>query len=222
LQAFDLIKLSGTIRALSLQSNLRALMEKRKLNVNQLSIAARIPSGHLSQIMTGKIRDPRGDVLEKLAVALSVTMDDLRSDDAADVANVDEPRDVHAVSVPVEAVVVGGDPTEAAEAREEDYYLLRHLYRPWRKVIRLFGESMYPTFHSGDLLLVDPKDRVRDGMVAVVKLNGETTVKRVYGPKKGKFVLRADNPLYPPIIAEEGDEVEIVGKVIRIVEGERE
>lgn len=134
--------------------------------------------------------------------------------------NHDAGRPEHVVEVPILTVASGGPPMDAEQLQGESYQLLRHLYRDGRYVIRLSGESMYPHFWSGDLLLVEPAARVKEGAVAVVKVNGESTVKRVFKRKKGGWILKGDNPMFPPIDAE-ADEVEVVGKVLKIVDGER-
>jgi phage repressor protein C with HTH and peptisase S24 domain len=80
---------------------------------------------------------------------------------------------------------------------------------------------MWPTYHSGDLLLVDNKARVRDGETAVVRVGGESTVKRIFRKRKGGgLILKADNPIFPPIETED-EEVDVIAKVLKIVEGER-
>lgn len=134
--------------------------------------------------------------------------------------NHDAGRPEHTVEVPIRTVASGGPPMDAEELQGESYQLLRHLYRDGRYVIRLSGDSMYPHFWTGDLLLVEPASRVKDGAVAVVKVNGESTVKRVFKRKKGGWILKGDNPMFPPIEAD-AEEVEVVGKVLKIVDGER-
>jgi len=136
------------------------------------------------------------------------------------VADHDEPRAEHAILVPVVGVAVGGSPQEAT-VQHEDYSLLHHLYKPGRYVIRLFGDSMHPTYWSNDLLLVDPKEKVRDGETALVRVDNESTVKRVFFMKKGRVQLQADNRTHPAIIVEADQEFEVEGKILKIVEGER-
>lgn len=130
----------------------------------------------------------------------------------------DKPREVHAVSVPIQAVLVGGPPGEAMEDTGERYDLLHHLWRPGRSVIRIKGDSMWPTFCSGDLLLVDEKAKVKDGDAAVVRIGGESTVKRVsYRKKNAGLLLRGDNPIFP-VLETDAEDVQILGRVISIVE----
>lgn len=207
----------------ALYRRIREIADKRGMKDHQICVAAGITTSYMSSLKSGRMRSMGAEKLAAVARALGVPVGDLLEPESprVPVANHDQPRDEHAVVVPVEAVVVGGSPGEAANVRDEDYTLLHHLYRPGRRVVRIYGDSMWPTYHSGDLLLVEPTKRLRDGKVGLVRVNGESTVKRVYGPKKGKVVLRGDNPTFPPIVIEDGDDFEIVGEILGIVEGKR-
>jgi len=188
-----------------------------------LARAAGLTPTQIKAIEDGVTKNPRGETLEKIARALRLSIDELMSDASPRPRPIDhdEPRPEHTVTVPIEAVIVGGDPTEAAEMVKETYELLHHHHRAGRHVIRLFGESMWPTYHNGDLLLVDPKEKVPDGKCAVVRIGNETTVKRVFRRKGGRgLLLKGDNPTYPPIEAD-GDDVQILARVLKIVEGDR-
>ncbi len=81
---------------------------------------------------------------------------------------------------------------------------------------------MWPNYWSGDLLLVEPKKRVSDHKVAIVKVGTETMIKRVVRGR-GKYMLLADNPGGAPGFPKEIDagNIEILGEVLRIVEGRR-
>jgi SOS-response transcriptional repressor LexA len=122
--------------------------------------------------------------------------------------------------LPLVAVAAGGPPIAFEEIPGEEYSVLRHLHRKDRYVIKIVGESMKPTFWDQDLLLIEPTEKVKDGTVAVVLVKGESTVKRVHRLRRGGFLLKSDNPYHPPIEAD-AEEVEIKGKVLRIVDGVR-
>lgn len=87
---------------------------------------------------------------------------------------------------------------------------------------RLFevdGLSMYPTLHGGDYIIgqnVEQMQSVRDDRIHVVVTKNEgVVVKRVLNriSKDGKLVLKSDNykerDMYPPIICDPGDVLEI-------------
>ena len=87
---------------------------------------------------------------------------------------------------------------------------------------RLFevdGLSMYPTLHGGDYIIgqnVEQLQSVRDDRIHVVVTKNEgVVVKRVLNriSKDGKLVLKSDNykerDMYPPIVCDPGDVLEI-------------
>lgn len=203
--------------------NVKRLREARGMSGYALAKAAGLTASQVKTIEAGKNQDPRGSTLEKLAVALVAPIEELLSVTTSPLpagVNHDAGRPEHVVSVPVVGVAAGGAPIESGDLREE-YPLLRHLYRADRYAIRLFGDSMWPTLWDHDLLLVEPAAHVPNGKIAVVKVNGESSVKRVHRRKKdGSWTLKSDNPTFPLLEAEPG-EVEIVARFLKIVEGER-
>lgn len=79
--------------------------------------------------------------------------------------------------------------------------------------IRVSGDSMQGAgIADGDILIVDRslKPKIRDIVVAIVE--NDFVVKRFF--KQGKrFLLVAENTLYPPIVIEENTDFEIWGTV---------
>ncbi|MBT2188830.1 S24 family peptidase [Sphingobium nicotianae] len=84
-------------------------------------------------------------------------------------------------------------------------------------LIRVDGESMAPTLSDGDDIMVDRSDgvdRLRDG-IYVLRMDDVLMVKRVaLAPRRGRFSIRSDNPLYPAWEDVDPDLVSIVGRVI--------
>lgn len=68
---------------------------------------------------------------------------------------------------------------------------------------RVEGDSMEDTLFNGDILVIDRSLQPSNNDVIVAILDGEFTVKR-YLTQKGKIILHADNPTYPPIALHEG------------------
>lgn len=83
--------------------------------------------------------------------------------------------------------------------------------------LRVQGDSMTGAgIHDGDLLVVDRSLQAKSGQVVIAVIDGEFTVKRLqrYG---GKVWLKAENPNYPHIELQEGQELEIWGVVSHVV-----
>lgn len=66
--------------------------------------------------------------------------------------------------------------------------------------IQVQGDSMVPKFEDGDTVYVRCQPDVGDGQIAVVFLDDEAVIKRVYHEKEG-LTLLSDNPAYGPIRA---------------------
>ncbi len=83
--------------------------------------------------------------------------------------------------------------------------------------LKVVGDSMYPEFKEGDLVLVKSQSVVESGSYAVVMVDDELgVVKRViYGP--GFVELQSVNPMYPPRRFE-GEEVAKI-RIFGLVKG---
>lgn len=80
--------------------------------------------------------------------------------------------------------------------------------------LRVKGDSMTPQFEDGDVIYIREQPDVVDGTVAVVLIDEEATLKRVYHRPNG-LQLIANNPNYAPIdvIGSEHEYVRILGIV---------
>ena len=80
------------------------------------------------------------------------------------------------------------------------------------------GDSMVNArIFDGDVLFVKSQPTVEDGEIAVVLIEDEATVKRVYYDKENNVItLAPENPLYKPMRYEGAklDQIRILGKVV--------
>ncbi len=152
-------------------------------------------------------------VLEPLAEVLKVTPYYLMgwTDDAMDFSRHDF-LSVTKRRIPVIGNVHCGDPVYA----EEDYLDIVDSDIDADFALRVKGNSMEGAgIVDGDLVFVRQQLAVENGELAVVLIDDEAAVKRVY--KYDTYIsLNADNPAYAPIILREGDgqEASILGKVV--------
>ncbi len=82
--------------------------------------------------------------------------------------------------------------------------------------LKVKGDSMIGArIYDGDIVFIHAQNDVEDGEIAVVLIDDEATLKRVY--KLGdRVILRAENPAYAPMEfhAKDGKQVRILGKAI--------
>jgi repressor LexA len=133
---------------------------------------------------------------------------------------------VAAVEVPLLGRIAAGQPLLAAENVEDTLPLPRAWVRDEEVfLLKVAGESMAPLLLPGDLVMVRVQQRVSRGEIAVVLIDEEATLKRVY-EEAGGLVLKGDNPDFIPLrfSPAEAAEVRILGKVVgvyRSLEGRR-
>ena len=84
-------------------------------------------------------------------------------------------------------------------------------------IIKVNGDSMEPTLHDGDEVLVDVSDeqmRLRDG-IYVLRMDGALNVKRVaIEPQGRKISVVSDNDAYPSWQGLDRRSINIVGRVL--------
>jgi DNA polymerase V len=113
--------------------------------------------------------------------------------------------------------VSAGFPSPAADHTRKRIDLNEHLIRNKEAtfIFRVKGDSMRDIgIYEGDELLVDRSIEPAHDNIVLAVLNNEYTVKRLYR-KCGVVKLIAENPLYPPIVLKDGQELIIWGVVTR-------
>jgi repressor LexA len=122
------------------------------------------------------------------------------------------------VEVPVLGRIAAGQPLLATENVEDTLPLPRSWVRGDEVfLLKVTGESMAPMILPGDLVMVRVQSRVARGEIAVVLLEDEATLKRVY-EEAGGLVLKGDNPDFTPlrVAPHEAADVQVLGKVVGV------
>lgn len=113
--------------------------------------------------------------------------------------------------------VPAGFPSPAADHTRKSLDLNEHLIRNKEAtfIFRVKGDSMTGIgIYDGDELLVDRSIEPKHGNIVLAVLNNEFTIKRLH--RRASIVkLLAENPAYPPIVVQEGEELLIWGVVTR-------
>ena len=115
--------------------------------------------------------------------------------------------------------IAAGFPSPADDYVEKQIDLNTHLiqHREATFILRVTGWSMRDAgIFDGDEIIVDRAITPVDGKIVVAAINGDLTVKRLR--RIGSAVhLVAENPEFPPIILQEGEELCIWGVVTRVL-----
>ncbi len=130
---------------------------------------------------------------------------------------VNRPKRQDAVAVPIVGTVRAGMPETAYEDIEGYYPVERMQLKGGAFFLRVRGDSMInDAIVEGDLALIRPQETAANGDIVVAMIEGEATLKRFYR-ERDHIRLQPRNPNMDPLIIPAGEQVVIVGKVIRIV-----
>lgn len=118
--------------------------------------------------------------------------------------------------IPMLGEIACGMPSYAVEQRESYVELGTAVNADF--CLRAKGDSMINArINSGDIIFVRSQPSVNNGEIAVVIVNDDATLKRVYYyPEQKKLVLQAENPKYEPFVyvGEELSTIRILGKAV--------
>ncbi|NQY29681.1 MAG: DNA repair protein [Flavobacteriaceae bacterium] len=113
--------------------------------------------------------------------------------------------------------VQAGFPSPADDFKEQKLSLdEKYLSKPNSTyIVRVKGDSMYPTLHVGDILVVRTDINLDDNKIGIISLNNtEFTVKRF---DKKKEMLIADNVDFKNIEIKEEDTLMCLGVVMQLI-----
>jgi len=115
--------------------------------------------------------------------------------------------------------VEAGFPSPADDYMEGSLDLNEHVIKHPSATyfVRASGDSMTGAgIFDGDLLIVDRSLEPGHGKIAIVEVDGQLTVKRLF-KSKGRFSLQSENMSYPPIELQEENEVVVWGVVTHVL-----
>lgn len=86
--------------------------------------------------------------------------------------------------------------------------------------LKVHGDSMFPTLFDGDLVVMTPHGAPANGDLVVAEIRGsgqDYQVKRLGQASRKETILVSDNFLHFPPTAHPADEINIRGRVIRVI-----
>lgn len=173
----------------------------------------------------GIIANMRRDKIEKIANALNVSPGYLMGweDDNANIDNnlfakYSNIYPIEKKALPMLGSVACGKPIFMSEERESYVEIGTEIKADY--CLRAKGDSMINArINDGDIIFVRQQPTVENGEIAVVAVDDEATLKRVYYyPETQKLVLQAENPAYAPLlfVGDELEKVHILGKAVAL------
>lgn len=127
---------------------------------------------------------------------------------------IETPRARVSAGIPILGRVAAGQPVFAEESRE-DRLEPGQMFGDTQSLfaLQVRGDSMINAgILEGDYVIVRRQETAGAGEIVVALLEDEATVKR-YQPGRDRVELVAENPQYPPIVVEPGQEFRILGIV---------
>lgn len=172
--------------------NIKRLRKQAGLSQEQLAKMLGVTQGAVSQWEKDRTI-PDTPFMLQMAKMLNVSLDEFTNESPF--------RDLDAINIrrsvlPVLGTIPCGKQTEPDLSHDESIDLPENISADFALICK--GNSMEPTFHNGDYVLIRKQPKVENGQIAAVNINGETTLKRVYVRNDGLHLI-ADNPGYQPI-----------------------
>lgn len=194
---------------------IKELREQKGWSQGQLAKYSGIPRPTISQIE--KKSDPRSETLNRIAIALNTTAEELLGNITDIKENPDQLweklRAYQPVSVPIKGIIPAGTPTAIEESDLGYVYVPRDLLRGKKDVyaLEVSGESLKGDgIYPGDYAVVDPYAPVVNGKIYVVRIEHEVVARHIEH-NDGSIRLKASNGEYRDLSP---DQVEVLGRVI--------
>ncbi len=192
------------------------IITEKEISYGELSDKTGIPKSALQRYATGQTEKIPIDRLQIIASAIGTTPEFLMGWDTTNANPFDK-------LLPLPRMkrwqVIGGTACGTPIHKEiEEETVVAPEDIDADRVFRCVGDSMIGAhIFDGDLVFVKTGEQVENGRIAVVRIEDEYTLKRIY---RGEdyLELRSENPKYPPIIIRgEQENAEIVGKAVQFL-----
>lgn len=195
--------------------NIRILRQRRRLTLEELGNAIGVSRQTVQRYESGMIANIPDDRVEALSRALGTTPWALHGwEDRTGAAYGALP--VGRRRIPLLGEVACGKPIFAAEEHDVTVCAAEDLEADF--CLRAKGDSMTGArIYDGDLVFIRAQDVVENGQIAVVVVEDEATLKRVYYyPAQKKLVLSPENPAYAPLVyvGSELESIHILGRAV--------
>lgn len=195
----------------------KTLRIERGYTQEQLAKTLNISRSRIGMYETGA-REPDFETLEMIADFFNVDLDYLlgRSTHTTKLISFPNIHNIGRRSFPMLGSVACGKPLFAD--KEYDSYVMADADIDADYCLTASGDSMINArIFDGDIVFIKEMSSVDNGDIAVVVIDDDATLKRVYFyPETNTLQLLAENPAYAPLIytGEQLDHIHIMGKAV--------
>lgn len=196
--------------------NIKLLREKYGLSQKELGLIAGVSDKAVSTWEQG-LKEPRMGAIQKIADHFGLQKSNIIEENGLTLKMLS----IHTALQPAKyrkfkvlGNIACGQPIEAVQEQEE--YIETDLNIHADYVLHCQGDSMINArIFDGDYVFIKEQPVVENGEIAAVCMDGTVTLKRFF--KYDTYIeLRAENPMYPPIIIHPNDfnSIQIIGKAV--------
>lgn len=200
---------------MNFSSRLKALRKSQKITQESLAKIIGVERSSVGKYEANNVI-PSIDVLNRIADYFNVSVDYLLGRETNDVYTAIGAMPVKKIKLPVLGNVACGEPIYANEDLEGYVYIDEDIGADF--CLRAQGDSMVNArIFDGDILYIKKQDMVDDGEIAVVLIEDEATVKRVYYDRENNTItLMPENPTYKMMrySGTQLNQIRILGKVL--------
>lgn len=192
-------------------NNIREIREMKGISQKELAIAMGVSQPTVCNWESFK-REPTNTNIIRLAEYIGVSV--------SDILGVTDPARKIAIRVPVLGRVPAGIPLEAIQEVIDYEEIPVEMEKGGAEYFGLLvkGDSMYPRYLDGDVIIVRKQSTCESGQDCVVYVNGyDATLKTIYLLDDGGIKLQPYNQMYSPKTYYPGDEpIAIAGVVVEL------
>ena len=200
---------------MNFSSRLKALRKSQKITQESLAKIIGVERSSVGKYEANNVI-PSIDVLNRIADYFNVSVDYLLGRETNDIYTAIGAMPVKKIKLPVLGNVACGEPIYANEDLEGYVYTDEDIGADF--CLRAQGDSMVNArIFDGDILYIKKQDMVDDGEIAVVLIEDEATVKRVYYDRENNTItLMPENPTYKMMrySGAQLNQIRILGKVL--------
>jgi repressor LexA len=202
---------------MSLSERVARSLDLSKLSQVDVSRLIGVPQQSISNILRGVVKNPKIEVLIKLAEICKVDLKWLMTGKGEMIKSESIKYGAEdLILIPILGSIPAGMPVYAAEeVREGTVPYMKKEISNNAFALKVTGDSMEPELEAGEIVVCEPKsynELPGKGEIVAVRLQNDTAIKR-FLKCKNQVVLISINTKYPPFV-KKPEEISFLAKVV--------